>query len=223
MTIIADTVSAMATILIFVHTLVVSIVHTLVVSSTITVVTILTAVAILAQGEMGGRAPGPKTVHFQPLELATSWRAFAQLRTPGFEFDGSGYGKPVRSLSGDLTGLVAYSAPLKCLLGVAPTGFPSQASVRDSLLLLQKDHNIFQCQPHMEEKRADEAADIWRVMCKDLYNIKKKQPTGKHTEKQPTEKQPTSAQYKEHITAIAEKIRKGDIVTVQREVLAIFS
>ena len=122
-----------------------------------------------------GRLPRPRTVHFSCDALFSKWEKYALLRSPGFEFDGSAYGKPCRSLSSDVHGLIAHAGPLHDLVGLAPTAFPAQACVKDSLLLLQAKFKIFNCQPYQEEKRASEAADVWRVMCKDLYLLKKKQ------------------------------------------------
>ena len=77
------------------------------------------------------------------------------------------------SLSADQEGLAKYAWPLKSLLQLAPSGFPAHSSVRSALLALHKSQGVLGCEKRHAFKVAGEAADVWRIMCKDVYNLRK--------------------------------------------------
>ena len=118
------------------------------------------------------RAPRPKTLHVPVADLFDAWAPLARLRDTSFEWDGSAYSKPSRNLSCDRSGLEAHKDALMELVRLAPTGFPAHASVREALLQLDSRFNIFAGQSNTF-KVASDAADVWRVMCRDLYDLKK--------------------------------------------------
>ena len=113
-------------------------------------------------------------MHVSPETLYRRWEELARLRDCGFRWEGSSYGKPSRSLSSDEEGLAKHAPGLLALLGLAPTGFPAQASVRDALVKLHSQHAVFDCDSRMVLRYASEAADVWRIMCRDCYELKKK-------------------------------------------------
>jgi hypothetical protein len=120
------------------------------------------------------RLPRPKTIHVDPVSLAKDLNELAKQKDPGFTWAGAEYTKASRSLSADVTGLSRFEKPLKVLLSQAPTGFPSHSSLRSTFLTLQESHNIFgELQPSQQFKIANHSADVWRIMCKDVYNLSK--------------------------------------------------
>ena len=75
---------------------------------------------------------------FDGQELATRWSIVAKLRNPGFSWDGGSY-TANRNGSGDVEGLRSYAQALIPVLDMAPTGFPSHASMRDAV---RKTHKV---------------------------------------------------------------------------------
>ena len=95
------------------------------------------------------------------------------MRRPGWSWDGSFYQKPTRSQGADKDGLCAAEPALRVLLSVAPSGFPNQQGVKNVLMELHRQHGILECEPRFVEKVAADSADVWRVMCKDVYDLRK--------------------------------------------------
>jgi hypothetical protein len=105
--------------------------------------------------------------------LKAAWLADAKLKDPGFMWDGSSYTKG-RAGAADVQGLLAHSRPLTALLKLAPSGFPSHGLLRQALLELHTSERIFErVGADNAWKVATEAADLWRVMCKHVYNVSK--------------------------------------------------
>ena len=124
-----------------------------------------------------GRAPRPKTSYFDSEDLFEELRELSKLKDPGFKWDGSTYQKPTRSTSADHEGLFAHRKALEVLLKVAPTGFPSHSDLKATFVKLHKKEQVFEGVRTDDAgktlKAATEAADIWRIMCRDLYNLRK--------------------------------------------------
>jgi hypothetical protein len=116
----------------------------------------------------------PSTINFKAEELVKSWEEWTNLRDPGFHWDGSGYGKSCRSSGCDQEGINMYEKPLKVLLKLAPSAFPSHPDLRRTFVILNQRFHVLQVSQRQEEKAASEAADKWRIMCKDVYNASKK-------------------------------------------------
>ncbi len=85
------------------------------------------------------RRPRPGTSTFKPEQLAELWDDLAGRRDPGFQWDGSSYGATRGSLP-DREGLLRHVAPLRSLLSLAPSGFPSHPNVLSALLLLDEKY-----------------------------------------------------------------------------------
>ena len=119
------------------------------------------------------RSPRPRTSYFDSEDLADQWKELANLRTCGFSWDGRDYAKPSRSTQADKQGLRLYMNALAILLKMAPTGFPSHADLRNTFMVLDKKHGIFGTTEKAQFRVATEATEIWRVMCKDVYNMAK--------------------------------------------------
>jgi hypothetical protein len=112
------------------------------------------------------RAARPKTCIFKHDVLMAGWEPWLNLRKPGFEWDGSSYTK------GD-EGLALYAGPLKALLVLAPTGFPTHASLKKPFLEWNQTCGLFGCTAKNADSVISEAADRWRAMCKDVYGMAK--------------------------------------------------
>ena len=126
-------------------------------------------------GSPASRCPRPKNVNIDGASLFVAWEPWAKIKDPGFEWDGSDYAKACRSLAPDSGGLVLYMEPLKVLLKLAPTGFPTHASLRQVFEKLHNKYRILgQITPKQEWPAIADATDKWRVMCKDIYELKKK-------------------------------------------------
>ena len=121
------------------------------------------------------RAKRPRTVGPDVASLVEKWTPLAALRDPGYTWDGALYAKPTRETGPDRVSLSMHKGALKLLLAECPTGFPSQVRLRDVLMELHQRHHILGCADRFVYKCANESADIWRVMCRDLYEMKKKQ------------------------------------------------
>ena len=77
------------------------------------------------------RKPRPVTSHFEQTELAEKLEPLAKLkqRVLGFSWDGSDY-HAGRGKAADVEGLKKHAKVLDIMLGVAPSGFPSQPALR---------------------------------------------------------------------------------------------
>ena len=60
------------------------------------------------------------------------------------------------------------------LLKLAPSGFPTHNSLKIAFIHLDSKYSIF-CPKKTKGRATDSsnAADVWRVMCKDVYNMKR--------------------------------------------------
>ena len=119
------------------------------------------------------RAPRPLTSKFLPRDLVEDWTPIAQVRNPGFLWDGSDYDCPKRSQLGDVSQLLARQEPLKLLIKHAPTGFPSHPNLRSALGSLQVKFQIFGTDIGNTSRVVMESADRWRIMMRNLYNRKR--------------------------------------------------
>ena len=110
--------------------------------------------------------------------------AIVTQRSPGLV--GVLYGKPSRNLSHDSKGLSLHAPALKHILALAHSVFSSQTDLRATMQLLQNRWAILaerDSPEHHVWKLASDAADIWCVMCKDVYSLAKK--PCRHTELEP--------------------------------------
>ena len=107
-----------------------------------------------------GRKPRARTSHVDEGSLQAAWEEYTRLSDPGFAFDGSSYGKPLRSLCGDLQGLSQHAKPLGDLLTLAPSGFPSQGNARQVLLALHTKYKMLKCPEQHMCKEANTASGI---------------------------------------------------------------
>ena len=124
---------------------------------------------------MSTRYPRPRNVAIDGSALFANWEQWAKMKNPGFEWDGSDYAKASRCTTADVQGLSLYMKPLEQLLKLAPTGFPTHASLRTVFEKLQNTYKILGAlTPKQEWPAIADATDKWRVMCKDCYELKKK-------------------------------------------------
>ena len=121
-----------------------------------------------------GRSPRPPVVHVDCDALLHEWFFLAKLKDPGFEWDGTLYSKPSRALGSDQGSLMKHAAALKPLLQLAPSGFPSQSSLRLVFYRMEEEHQVFGANVVLN-RVVEEACDLWRIMCRDIYNLKKNQ------------------------------------------------
>ena len=120
------------------------------------------------------RAARPKTIHVSASELVSAWAPIAQARSKLCSWDGAFYSKPSRNLGPDHSGIENHHRPLKALLALAPSGFPSLVSVRSALLRLNEEFGVLGVGKAADPfGAADAAANVWRIMCSDLYSMKK--------------------------------------------------
>ena len=121
----------------------------------------------------------PTTSRFCTNELCARWEPFAQLKQLAWRWDGDSYPEKNRQSYGDHDLLVMHKPALMELLRLAPTGFPAHGNLRTSLLILEKQWNIFDLEGRGLDKlsrdvhawqMATAAADVWRMICRHLYN-----------------------------------------------------
>ena len=123
------------------------------------------------------RAPRAPTVHFDHVLLASELKFLAVLKKPGsFSWTGEDYAALGRSLSPNQDSLAAHSSVLKIILKHAGTGFPAQACMNRAMVRLHNQHQIFG--PDLPAYRVDKvcstSSDHWRIMCKHVYELRKK-------------------------------------------------
>jgi hypothetical protein len=126
------------------------------------------------KNEIARRALRPQTMHFNVDELIDALAPLAKLKDPGFAWDGSKYPKESRGLGIDATQLKEHQSPLSLILSASPSGFPSMGALRKVFEALQDKFNVFDlkaCVPCFSV--AANAADRWRIMCKDVYLLAK--------------------------------------------------
>ena len=119
------------------------------------------------------RAPRPRTMHFNAEALYDLWSPMVGARDRDWEWDASLYGKPSRNLSADRSGLETHFRPLKALLTVAPNGFPAHGDIRQCLLSMQEKSSVLKTSNQTAFAAATEAANVWRVMMRDVYDLRK--------------------------------------------------
>lgn len=123
------------------------------------------------------RRPRPGTSTFNPDELAQLWDDLAGRRDPGFQWDGSSYGVS-RGAAPDRDGLLRHLAPLRSLLTLAPSGFPSHPNLATALMRLDEKHSgLLRTSTRFTERAASLGADQWKVMCKHVYELQKRTPS----------------------------------------------
>jgi hypothetical protein len=116
----------------------------------------------------------PTSVVVKPTEVLAALTPFLDKRQPGFKWDGSDYQRPSRNQSADKDGLDLYSEPLRSILTLAPSGFPTHASLREAFELCDEKFKIFDDEKgHGRHTTAARAADVWRKMCGDVYQMAK--------------------------------------------------
>ena len=113
-------------------------------------------------------------------QLMEAWSPWLKLRQPGWAWGGSEYRRPHRNQAADVGGLELYKRPLLKLLELAPSGFPTHTSMREALLLCDDRFAILALADSSRLERAAVAADVWRKMAKDVYNMAKAGTHGAH-------------------------------------------
>ena len=109
---------------------------------------------------------------FDVESLKEAWKPLAELRRPGFSWDGASYLGVRKGLS-ERRGLMLHAVPLKSLLQHCPHGFPSQSQLEATLLNLEEEcRGILNCEQRFTPRTAHRGADMWRVMCKHIYDLK---------------------------------------------------
>ena len=117
------------------------------------------------------RQPRPKTIHFESSNLGENWKPLAELKEPGFKWDGTSYGRG-RQDTPNVSDLAKHTAALDPLISMAPSGFPAHSDLRAAFLALQEATTIFEGPAKYHFNIATDAADNWRVMCRHLYKLK---------------------------------------------------
>ena len=115
----------------------------------------------------------PASVVLKPCDVVSELKGLLEKRLPGFQWDGSDYQRPHRNQAADKDGLLLYLEPLQKLLKLAPTGFPTHTSLRESFELCDEKFKIFDDKSHGRHTTAARAADVWRKMCADIYQMAK--------------------------------------------------
>ena len=95
----------------------------------------------------------------------------AQLRDPGLSWDGGSHNAN-RNGSGDVQGLCSNAQALIPVLDVAPSGFPSHASVRDALQAVHRTREAFgPISGAQLWVTANTDSECWRLLCKHVCNF----------------------------------------------------
>ena len=100
----------------------------------------------------------PPSVVVSPTALLEEWKELLDKRFPCFKWDGSDYQRPSRNQAVDKPGLEVYLKPLRVLLKHAPTGFPTQTSLRETFELCDTKYGILS-----NNEAGRQTADIWRT------------------------------------------------------------
>ena len=124
----------------------------------------------MAQAAKPPRRKRPVESHFVGKTLADKWDALASLRTVNFAWDGSGY-MSSRTQNIDEMTMLPYAEPLKALLEVAPSGFPSHKCLMETFEELHNRYEVLSCDKRFVLRAATLAAENWKIMTKHLYNI----------------------------------------------------
>ena len=124
-----------------------------------------------SRGPPRTRRVRPTVSHFDVKSLKQEWAALAQLRDPGWSWDGSTYSANMRTKVPDHQALVMHCDGLVPWLAHAPTGFPSHPQLKSVLESLNVRFGILQVTQKFQSRAAALAAEGWRVMCRHLYNL----------------------------------------------------
>ena len=126
------------------------------------------------------RAPRPRNVHFPPVGLANDLKELAGKKNVPWDWSGLTYESLIRAGQPDLQGLKLHAPVLKIILRAARTGFPSHPNLRETWIILQKEHQII---PNLTEAKTFtemmRAADRWRILCRHVYGLAKAGDTTK--------------------------------------------
>ena len=117
------------------------------------------------------RQPRPTTFHFHSPKLVEDWKPLAELKEPGFKWDGTSYGRG-RQDTPNVTDLAKHTAALDALISMAPSGFPAHTDLRATFLALQETTPIMEGPDKYHFNIATDSADNWRVMCRHIYKLK---------------------------------------------------
>ena len=117
------------------------------------------------------RRPRAQVSYFSSLQLVDAWQAIAEKRSPGFSWDGTSYPKGKRGLGVDRDALLQHHAPLEPLIRLAGSAFPAHGNLRLALEHLHARHNVFDKSSFEPFKCANDAADRWRIMAKDVGRL----------------------------------------------------
>ena len=117
--------------------------------------------------------PRPPSVVVSPPEVVKNWLPWLEKKFPGFSWSGKHYARCGRSQSADVPGLLSHKDPLVELIKLAPTGFPTHVSLRETFQLADSKYNILEDEGMGRFDAASKAADRWRKMCGDVYQFKK--------------------------------------------------
>ena len=116
------------------------------------------------------RRKRPAESHFVGKTLADKWDGLASRRTVSFAWDGSGY-MSTRTQNIDEMTMLPYAEPLKALLEVAPSGFPSHKCLMETFEELHTRYEVLSCDKRFVLRAATLAAENWKIMTKHLYNV----------------------------------------------------
>ena len=115
------------------------------------------------------RRKRPPTCHFDVASLVDGWKKLASLKSCGFAWDGSDYPNDRRGRVACIPSLIRHKEALGVLVHIAPSGFPSWSRLRQALESLAREFKIFDGQDAFRLSML--AADRWRIMAKDIYNL----------------------------------------------------
>ena len=116
------------------------------------------------------RRKRPTESHFVGKTLADKWDGLASRRKVSFAWDGSGY-MSTRTQNIDEMTMLPYAEPLKALLEVAPSGFPSHKCLVDAFEELHNRYEVLNCDKRFVLRAATLAAENWKIMTNHLYNV----------------------------------------------------
>jgi len=125
------------------------------------------------RSHFGPMSPRPASVVVSPPEVVKAWLPWLENLIPGFSWNGKLYGRCCRSQPADVPGLLSHKDPLVELIKLAPTGFPTHVSLRETFQLADSKYNILEDEGMGRFDAASKAADRWRKMCGDVYQFKK--------------------------------------------------
>ncbi|CAK0904868.1 unnamed protein product [Prorocentrum cordatum] len=92
-------------------------------------------------------------------------------REAGFAWTGSDYSRSGGNQSIDKAGLMKYKQVLAPLLRAAPSGFPTQGSLRAVFVVADARYGVLGTNEKGRFNASNTATAIFRKMCKDVYNL----------------------------------------------------